>query len=237
MVIMVGAGCADSAEPIADADGNLGMNTPSCDGASKRDVCGALCERFCQNQILHCLGSECGEDACAANGEIMSACQACDDLECARELCTVQLEATCESFGTEHDGVFESSCLERDPECVQDARLGCSNTCGEDDRVGGQLAANGRCEDGHDEDSVSSACNRGTDCEDCGPHPCAAPFEDCSSHADCCGFYGAGALCVAARAGAQTFCVQVCDADRPCPEGATCVETSEGASVCMASEG
>ena len=228
--------CAQSDEPVGDTDGNLDMGTPMCDGDSKQDVCEARCERFCQNQILHCLGSECGDDACAADGEIMSECLACDDVDCARDLCQAQLDATCETFGVEQGGTFESWCLDSDPECVQNDELGCSNTCGTDDGVGGQLVANGTCEDGHEADSSSSVCDRGTDCEDCGPHACAAPLEDCAVHSDCCGFYGSGALCVAAREGSQTFCVQVCDDERPCPEDFRCVETSDDVSVCMAAE-
>lgn len=238
VVLMLGtSACAESDEPVADMDGNLDMGTPSCEGDSKQEVCSALCERFCQNQILHCLGSECGDDACAADGEVMTECLECDDLECAQDMCQAQLDATCETFGAARNGTFETWCLDHDPECVQADALGCSNTCGTDDGVGGQLVGNGECEDGVEGDSSASVCDRGTDCEDCGAHACAPPLADCSVHSDCCGFYGSGALCVAAREGAQTFCVQICDDERPCPEDFTCVETNDDdVSACMATE-
>lgn len=157
----------------------------------------------------------------------------CDSVDCAHDRCVEQNVAACATFGYEaNDGSFVSACLNDDPSCVLKPELGCSNVCGSDDGVGGQLVGNGQCEDGH-EDSSSSVCDRSTDCEDCGPHPCAPAGGTCTNHGDCCGFYGPGALCVSIMPSAPAVCFVTCDDTQQCPPGFRCNPTSGDSSVCV----
>ncbi len=210
-----------------------------CTGDTVAEVCGKFCDALCENQTRFCFDSTCGADACSAGGEVSGPCtQQCDTVACARELCMNQVDETmtCETFGFEADGEFINLCLDADPLCVPMPELGCTNTCGTSDGVDGQLVANDRCEDGHDEDSVSSRCPRGTDCEDCGPHPCVAPGDECVNHGDCCGFFGPGALCVdpdGPERPRTPYCLVTCDTSE-CDDGFTCTPTLGAGSVCVA---
>lgn len=117
-----------------------------------------------------------------------------------------------------------------------DQEPGCSDVCGSEAGVGGDLADNGMCEDGR-EDAVSSACARGTDCTDCGPFQCIGAGGQCSNHGDCCGFEGSGALCVdpdGANGNEPPTCAPSCDAERPCPEGFACRATTTATNLCVA---
>jgi len=221
----------------ATADIDASSAASACEGATKEEVCGAFCEALCANQELHCNTSECAADDCAPDGAVMQPClDNCDDVECARTLCMEQQETACESFGIEADGTFETLCFEFDPICVQAQELGCSDVCGVDEGLGGQLVDNGICEDGH-ADSMSNACSRGTDCTDCGPHACVPAGETCSNHGDCCGFYTTGALCLSQDSIEDPFCVITCDDDAPCPAGFVCKPTSNDVnSVCVREE-
>lgn len=232
-----GDGGVPDAGPPPDVD---------CTGHTLEEVCSQFCEALCQNQARFCFASECSSDACAANGEVSGPCaQECSTattesarVACARNLCMNQLseDMTCESFGFEVDETFINLCLDADPVCVPKPELGCSNTCGTSEGVGGNLVMNNRCEDGHDEDSVSSRCPRGTDCDDCGPHPCVPPLEECVNHGDCCGFFGTGALCVDpdGATGEETpYCLLRCNEEEECSEGFRCVGTDGAGSVCV----
>jgi len=112
---------------------------------------------------------------------------------------------------------------------------GCSDVCGSEAGMGGDLADNGMCEDGRD-DAVASSCPRGTDCTDCGPFQCVRAGGECVNHGDCCGFSGPGALCVDLddpNGGEPPVCSPSCDAERPCPEGFACRDTTTGTSQCV----
>lgn len=232
-----GDGDADGSITEHDGDGDAAIAPSPCTGSTKAELCTEFCETMCQSQELYCLASECETDDCTADGEIFQICDAkCEDDGCARELCEDVQDLSCEAFGLELNGMFESYCLGRDPSCDVAAQLGCSNVCGSEHAVGGDLADNGQCDDGRDE-SDSAVCTRGTDCTDCGPHVCVEPGGVCTTHGDCCGF-GAepGALCLdadGAATGEPPSCVSACDAEHPCPNGFQCNATSTGQDVCI----
>ena len=233
-----------------DGDGPRDAGPPpdvDCDSETQEDVCSAFCEMFCYNQVRFCGRSECRPEDCEPGGAVYDVCaEDCTNLSCAMQLCDDQNDTalTCDDFGIEqvvdNERRYETMCIERDPLCVQKHEIGCSDVCGSDDGVNGDYVDNNICEDGH-ETSQSSLCNRGTDCTDCGPHPCIAAGEECTNHGDCCGFYGAGALCVDPddRPGIPgpkpPVCNPICDRADPdsCPDGFRCQETSIDKSVCV----
>lgn len=240
-----------------DGDGDTGMTRDAgsppdveCGEDSLEAACVAFCDALCANQERFCWSSQCTASDCTLNGRVVRECtMRCGALSdegsrvaCAKSLCEDQISPAlnCDDFGVELGGAqrsYETLCFNFDPMCVQKHEIGCSDTCGTNRKVGGDLTMNGACEDGHDPDSISSDCERGTDCTDCGPHPCAKPSEPCLNHRDCCGFYGAGALCVdpdGPGGDADPFCLPRCDRDNPCPTGFRCNPTSApGMSVCV----
>jgi hypothetical protein len=213
-----------------------------CDGDSVRDVCDQFCEVFCYNQIRFCGASECLPEDCEEAGIVLDACLGCDNLSCATQLCRDQIdpEYACNDYGTEKtiEGVrtFQTFCLDRDPLCVQHSEIGCSDVCGSDsNNTNADYVDNGVCEDGHAE-AQSSACDRGTDCTDCEPHPCGQAGADCVNHGDCCGFYGVGALCVDPDGETKPktpVCFPTCDEANPCPSGYMCNPTTGARDVCV----
>lgn len=200
-----------------------------CEGDSVEEACALFCEALCQNQERFCYESKCAPDACEPGGDVAAPCiEQCGDTGCARDLCEEQLadELGCEDFGFQAGEMFVNLCLDADPMCVPQPELGCTNTCGSrTGGLGGNLVDNNRCEDGKEGDSVSSVCPRGTDCDDCGPHPCVAQGDVCANHGDCCGFYGTGALCVTVEEGADPICLKSCDDDLPCEDDFVCTAT------------
>lgn len=229
---------AEVEEDASADDGTPDAATSACAGATTEQACIAFCEVICRGQEQFCGASECEPEECEAGGPIVQHCEEqCDDADCAQDLCEGAAELTCESFGIEVDGKFESYCLARDPRCVVAPELGCSDVCGSsEDQVGGDFADNGVCEDGSG-DSVSSVCTRGSDCTDCGPQVCIEAGRECQSHGDCCGFYGpAGALCVDPDGQSRPMpstCLLGCDADHPCPRGSLCNPTTGNTDVCV----
>jgi len=219
-----------------------------CDARTVAGACLAFCEAFCENQERFCYESACTPDDCRPGGQVVDICTSrCsnasdmdDRIACAKSLCEDQIDEdlACDDFGVEvaSPRTYETLCFDLDPTCVQKAEIGCSNVCGTANKVGGDLSKNGICEDGHEPDSVSGACSRGTDCEDCGAHPCAAAGKACVNHGDCCGFYGPGALCVdpdGPSGEEDPFCLPTCDADNPCPTGFRCSPTTGASDVCV----
>jgi hypothetical protein len=228
MCTMPSGGAGGAGNPLMPRDAGPPPEV-ECEGDTVEEACELFCEALCQNQARFCYESECAPGACEANGDVAAPCiEQCGDTGCARDLCEEQLSdaLTCEDFGFQAGGVFVNLCLDADPMCVPQPELGCTNTCGSrKGGLGGDLTDNGRCEDGKDGDSVSAFCPRGTDCEDCGAHPCVPQGEDCENHGDCCGFYSTGALCVTVTADAAPVCLRSCDDDLPCDDGYVCSAT------------
>jgi len=248
--------CIDNGGGDGDGDGD-GDGPPDagpppdvdCDSDTVEEACTAFCEAFCENQERFCRTSRCVPEDCEEGGQVLGICMSrCssaggedDQLACAQQTCEDQVaeDLTCGDFGVEvsNPRKYETLCFELDPRCVQKPEIGCTDVCGSNNKVGGDLCDNGFCEDGHEPDSVSGACSRGTDCTDCGPHPCAPTGETCVNHGDCCDFYGDGALCVdpdGPTGSADPFCLPTCTATNPCPTGYRCNPTSRpDTSVCV----
>lgn len=236
-----GGGVTDDGGMPVDRDAGPPPEIECGDGETLEESCTLFCEAFCQNQERFCVSSKCQPEDCEEGGQVVSVCTSrCSNVACATSLCEDQIddELTCDDYGVEitEEGTYETLCFDLDPLCVQKAEIGCSDVCGSNDKVGGDYTQNGICEDGKQGDSSSSRCNRGTDCSDCGPHPCAPAGEACVNHGDCCGFYGVGALCVDpdGREGPEApYCLPTCNDDNPCPEGFRCNPTTGQSEVCV----
>ena len=247
-----GLGCQDgfcAVDSGGDGDGprDAGERPDvDCEGATIAESCAAFCELFCYNQIRFCGASECTPADCEAGGGVLEICGECTTLSCATQLCSNQAAAdlSCDDFGVEvvveGERRYETMCIAQDPMCVQKHSIGCSDVCGSsDDGTNGEYVGNDICEDG-DEMSESTICDRGTDCTDCGPHPCKQAGVVCQNHGDCCGFYGLGALCVDPdddETGPKPLppvCSPFCDGTAgSCPENFDCRLTTTDKRVCV----
>jgi hypothetical protein len=213
-----------------------------CSGTSVEQGCRGYCESFCQYQAQFCIASRCDPGDCEPNGKLLMDCvNLCNDrsnpLSCARDACAALDGAKCSEFGyfdkscdeTDPKCVYNSSCVsaadnlpKNDPICVLNPDHGCSDTCGTSMlKTGGQLAGDGKCDDGAD-GSSTSRCPRGTDCTDCGPRKCAKVGEACTAQDECCGSAINASRC--AGLSGDVLCRKVCEGDQmnKCPAGLTC---------------
>lgn len=233
---------ADAGADAAVSDAGHDAGSPiDCDATTFAEACRQYCRALCASEANLCVSSQCDPGFCdPGGGQLSDTCdQVCGaDLGCMHDLCTGELQRTCDEFGYPDDSsdLYMSGCFNEDPACVINPDYGCSDTCGTaEGGVGGDLAGNGKCEDGGDNSVGSATCPRGTDCTDCGKRTCAQPGDPCKNGGDCCGFYpDTGALCVDLDGDLSTddaVCLQTCN-DQPCDSG-TCTQLDQDAgAVC-----
>jgi hypothetical protein len=234
------SGAADASSPRHDAStqgGDAGNDMQDagnvdCKASTFAGACREYCRALCASEANLCLDSQCEEGFCGTDGGQLrdtcdSVCGDADDpVSCMQDLCTGELDRTCEEFGYEDNGEYVSGCFNEDPACVPNPDFGCSNVCGTGPHgTGADLKNNGKCEDGGDGSVDKAPCARGTDCMDCGKRTCAQQGGSCQNGGDCCGFYpNMGAFCVDQDGNLGTddaVCLLDCTT-QACPDGTQC---------------
>jgi hypothetical protein len=224
--------CLSGAQPRTDAGSDAGgavdQGPIDCKKKTFEDACQQFCRALCKSEENLCVSSGCDDpNYCNPDDDLMADCaSACDDdVACLQDLCASEMTRKCENFGFEDKGVFVSGCFEDDPKCVLDVDFGCSDTCGTNGGVGGDLAGNGMCEDGGDGSVSPARCPRSTDCTDCGSRTCGKQGDSCSAPGDCCGFANETAFCVDVDRDPNATdprCLETCGTADDCDEGYTC---------------
>jgi hypothetical protein len=228
--------CLSASQPRDDAGGDTGTEDAGkkpqepidCAKTSFQDACQQFCRALCKSEENLCVSSACEDpNYCNPDADLMADCtSACDaDVGCLQDLCQSEMTRKCEDFGFEDKGVFVSGCFEDDPKCVLDVNFGCSDTCGTEDGVGGDLHANGICEDGGDGSVMPAKCPRSTDCTDCSSRVCGKQGDACDNAGDCCGFFNKTAYCVDVDRDPDVMdgrCLETCGSAADCDQGYTC---------------